>query len=110
MAAALVGPGVALQRTLRLRVDPALVLPLGLAFCAAASWTSLVVGGPWLFPTLVLLGNLGLVWPRGSWRAAEGPAVRGALAPFLAVVVVLAVTQYPLNRRTSGGDFLLDDL
>jgi hypothetical protein len=36
--------------------------------------------------------------------------MRGALAPFLAVVVVLAVTQYPLNRRTSGGDFLLDDL
>jgi hypothetical protein len=50
------------------------------------------------------------VWPRGPWSVADGPTLRGAIAPFVAIVAVLAVTQYPLNRRTSGGDFLLDDL
>ena len=85
-------------------------MPLGLAFGAAASWASLASGVPWLFPLLVLAGNLGLVWPRRPWLVAEGPGIRGASLPFLAVVIVLAVIQYPLNRWTGTGEFLLDDL
>jgi hypothetical protein len=106
----LVGPGIALQRLLRLRIDPALVLPIGFAFGAAASWASLALGLSWILPLLVLVGNVGLVWPRTAWRLAEGPRIRGAIPAFLVVGLVLAVTQYPMNRRTAEGDFLLDDL
>jgi hypothetical protein len=106
------GPGVALQRWLRLRIDPALVLPLGLAYAAAAAWLGIASGRGWIFPLLILAADLGLAWPahRRSWGLASGPPLRGALAPLIAVVGVLALLQYPLNRRTAEGDFRLDDL
>jgi hypothetical protein len=109
-AVALVLPGVSLQRMVRLPVDPALVLPLGGAFTAAAWWTSLATGLPWLFPVLVALVVPGLAFPRGPWRRAEGPSLRGAIPPLAAAVALLAFTHYGWNREGPSGDFLLDPL
>jgi hypothetical protein len=58
---------------------------------------------------MVLLLDLGLLWP-GPWRRAEGPSLRGAAAPFAAIVVLFAATQYPWNRLSPLGEFLLDPL
>ena len=107
--AAIAGPGIALQRLLQLPVDQALVIPLGLAAAAGGYWLSLVTGAPWLFPALVLVLDLTLLW-RAPWRRAAGPSLRGALPPFAAIVLLLAVTQYPWNRLSSQGEFLLDPL
>jgi hypothetical protein len=104
---ALVVPGLAWQRRLGVDVDPALVLPLGMASCAGAYWISLVAGHPWLFP--VLIGAIALAGVRRTpWRWADGPGWRGAWAPFAAIVLFLAATQYPGNRMAPDGSFLLD--
>lgn len=110
LALAVVAPGVALQRLARVAVDPALVLPLGAAFCAGAQFLGLWFGQPWLFAfaTLALLLSAALV--RGPWRRADGPPLRGALAPLAVLVAVFAVTQYGLFRPGEGGDFVLDPL
>jgi hypothetical protein len=110
VAAALVLPGIALQRLARTPVDPVLVLPLGGAYCAAAYWLGLVLGEGWLFPAVVGLTALGLAVPRGPWRRDEGPSLRGALVPLLGVVALLALTQYGHNRVEASGDFVLDPL
>jgi hypothetical protein len=109
-AATILLPGLALQRLARTPVQPALVIPFGTVWCAATYWLSLVAGRPWLFPvaTAVLAGALLL--PLGPWRRAEGPSLRGALPPFLAVAAFLALTQYGGNRLDASGDFLLDPL
>ena len=107
---ALVVPGVALQRLARAPVDPALVLPLGGAFTAAAYWASLASGLPWLFPAALGAVVLGLAFPRVPWRRAPGPSLRGALLPRAAVVALLTLTQYGWNRVGPSGDFLLDPL
>ena len=106
---AILGPGVALQRLARVAVDPALVVPLGTAAAAGAYWLSLVSGQPWAFPALVV-AMLAAGVPGGPFRRAEGPSLRGALAPVAAVVAVLAVTQYAGNRVGPSGEFLLDNL
>jgi hypothetical protein len=108
VVAAVVGPGVAAQRLLRLPVDKALVAPLGLTLCAALYQLSLVGGHPLLFLLAVALLDAALLWPRPPWRAAPGSGLAGAVAPFLAVVALLAATQYPFNRVLRNGDFLLD--
>jgi hypothetical protein len=105
---ALVGPGLAAHRLAGVAVDPALVLPLGTAACAAAYWLSLVLGLPWLFPALVVAADLGLLLRRRPWTWASGPSLRGAAAPFLAIVALLAATQYRWNRLDASGEFLLD--
>jgi hypothetical protein len=106
---ALVGTGASLQRLAGVRVDLALVLPLGTAATAALYWASLATGVSWLFPAAIVA-----LWAvlaiRPPHAAAPGPALSGALPPFLALVALLAVTQYPWNRRASDGDFLLDPL
>lgn len=104
------GPGVALQRLLRLRTDAALVVPAGLVFSALAAWASFASGRHWLFPALVLAADAALLLPLGPWRQADGPSLRGAGPAAIAIVAVLALTQYPLNRVDTNGDFLLDDL
>jgi hypothetical protein len=109
VAATVAGPGLGLQRALRQPIEPALVLPLGLAFCAGAYWLSLVTS-PLLFPALVVAGNLGCALPLGPWRRAEGPSLQGAALPLAAFVAVLALTQYPWNRLDPSGAFLLDAL
>ncbi len=104
---ALVVPGLGLQRLARVRLDPALVLPLGLLWCALAYSLSLVSGLPLLFPALSLCWLLALVRPRG-WRRADGPSLRGALPAVGLLVLLFALTQYPVNRVDGSGRFLLD--
>jgi hypothetical protein len=107
--AALVGPGVALQRLIAGAIDPALVLPIGLAYSAGALWLSLVAGTPWLYPLLIAIALAAAALARGRpWRFAAGPPLRGALAPGAVLVVLLAVTQYPGNRFSADGAFRLD--
>lgn len=109
-AVALVGPGVAIQRLVRVAPDAALVLPLGTAAAAAAWWVGLVAGWPWLGAVLLLALDATLLLPgRGRGRAA-GPGLTGALAPAAALLLVLAATQYPWNRISGDGRFLLDPL
>ena len=105
---AVVGPGTALQRLLRLKVDPALVLPAGLAACSWAYWIGAATGLVWLCPALLLALDLTLLVHRDAWALASGPPLRGAVAPLLGIVALLAVTQYPGNRIGASGDFLLD--
>jgi hypothetical protein len=109
VALTVAGPGVGLQRALRQPIEPALVLPLGTAFCAGAYWLSLVTIFP-LFPALALGASLLCALPLGPWRTAEGPGFRGVAAPFIAFAVLLAFTQYPWNRVDATGAFLMDAL
>lgn len=107
---ALVGPGIAVQRLLRLRVDPALVLPIGYAFAAAAGALSLGSGRPALFGALVAALDLALLLPLGPWTRAPGPSLRGALPALAVFGAFLALTQFPMNRRLPSGDFAMDSL
>ena len=110
--AAVLAPGVLAQRLFRLEIDPALVVPLGTAFCAAACWLSLWTGLGLLFPLLLAaLAAAGLLLGSGPWRVASGPPMRGAVLPAVALVAVLAVAQYPWNRTDPAtGEFMLDPL
>jgi hypothetical protein len=105
----MVVPGVAVLRLLGLPVDPALVLPAGLAVAAALAWLSFATGLPLVFPAgiLLLIAGAGLFRRRTAW-ASVGPSLRGAAPAVLATVFVLAVTQYPWNRVGPTGEFLLD--
>src|SRR4029453_8488139 len=98
-AVAILLPGTALQRLLRVEIDSALVVPLGTAFCAGAYWLSLRTGVPALFPLLlaVLVATAWLT-SRVPLVRAPGPPLRGALAPALGLWAVLGGAQYPLNR------------
>ena len=111
-AAAVLLPGAALQRLFRVQIDPSLVVPLGTACCAASYWLSLRTGVPALFPTALAAILLGAwLFGRGPLGFAPGPPLRGALAPALGLVALLAVTQYPWNRVDSAtGEFMLDPL
>jgi hypothetical protein len=108
--AGLVLPGMALQRLARVPLDPAVVLPLGTAFCAGSYWVALVCGQPWVFLLLSALAAASLALPGLPWDRASGPSVRGALPALLVLVALLAVTQYRWNRVGANGDFLLDPL
>jgi hypothetical protein len=109
-AAVAVGlPGLALQRLARTPIEPALVIPLGTAWCAGTYWLSLRPGLVWLFPAGVVLSLLPFLH-RTPWRRADSPPLRGVVAPLLAVVALLALTQYRWNRLDASGDFLLDPL
>jgi hypothetical protein len=105
---AIVLPGVGIQCWARLGVDPSLVLPLGATQAAAAYWVSLRLGRPWLFPVLLALSSVGVLL-RGRLRTAATPP-RAILAPALALVALLAMTQYGGNRPSADGPFLLDPM
>ncbi len=113
---ALIVPGVALQRLARVRVDPALALPLGLAACAGAYALSVASGQRWLFGALPLaaLGLLGAaargLWPMRRDDSTPGPGLRGAVLPALLLVGLLALTQYGENRLDASGAFRFDPL
>jgi hypothetical protein len=107
---AIVVPGLALQRLARARVDPALVLPLGTAWCAGTYWLSLSADQLWLFAVAQLVAAGVLLLPLGPWRRADSPPLRGAIPFLLALIALLAVTQYRWNRLDASGDFLLDPL
>jgi hypothetical protein len=98
---------MALQRLARVRVEPALVVPAGLLFCGGAYWLSLVTGLSLFFPSAVVAANLPLL-KLGVPLADDRPSFRGALPAILALVAVLAVTQFRTNRVASDGAFLLD--
>jgi hypothetical protein len=104
---ALVLPGIGWQRALGRAVEPSLVLPLGIASCAGAYWCGLVTGSPWLGP-LLLAAIVGAGAARGVGRLAEGPPLSAAVAPAIAVVALLAITQYRGNRVDAEGAFRLD--
>jgi hypothetical protein len=105
---ALVAPGAGLLRWAGARVDPALVLPLGTALAALAYWLSLASGLPWLFPVALALAALGLVARRPG---PLDPALPRSLFPALvALVTLLAATQYRGNRPAADGGFLLDPM
>jgi hypothetical protein len=101
---------VSAHRLAGVAVDAALVLPLGAAVAAGAYWLSLVLGLPWLFPALVGALDLAALLVRRPWTWARAPSLTGAVAPFLAVVALLAATQYRWNRLDATGDFLLDPI
>jgi hypothetical protein len=103
-------PGIALQRLGRAHVDPALVLPLGTAWCAGAYWLSLAADRAWLFAAAQLAAAGVLLLPLGAWRRADSPRLRGILPFAIALVALLAATQYRWNRVETSGDFILDPL
>jgi hypothetical protein len=105
---AVVGPGLALQRRLVPSVDVALVLPLGLAACAGVYGAGLALALPWLFPISILLLDGLLLVPGRPWRLASGASLRGALPPFVAVVLLLAASEYGQNRFAADGSFVAD--
>jgi len=102
-------PGLAVQRLLRLPIEPALVIPLGTAFCALAYWAALVSDRPWLFPVALVLAAVTTAIA-GPWRRAPGPSLAGALPPAAALLLLLVVAQFRFNRLSPDGDFLLDPL
>jgi hypothetical protein len=106
-AVAVVAPGFALQRVLCRRLDPALVLPLGFAACAAFYWLSLVAHAPWIFPAACAASIVLLVVRRGPVDTG-GPTLRGAAPVLAALFLFLALTRYGYNRRDASGDFLMD--
>ena len=101
-------PGLALQRLARVSPDPALVLPLGLVYCALSYGLSLVTNAPLVFPLLVAAAAALLLIPPRRWRWASGPSVKGAVWPLALLVALFSLTQYRVNRVDSAGDFLLD--
>jgi hypothetical protein len=106
---AIVGPAMALLRLLRLSIDVALVVPLGLCYCAGAFWLSLILAAPWTFPAVTLALDIAAVWLMlRDRRLAPGPNVYGAVPVFLAFVALFALIQYPVNRCDSRGGFRLD--
>ena len=105
---ALVGPGLGLQRLLRLRVDLALALPIGAGWAALAYAVSLAAGTAWLFPALVAAAALPLL--AGLHLVEDVPRWRALLPPALALVALLALTQYGGNRYAADGSFRLDPM
>jgi hypothetical protein len=104
---AVVLPGVGLQRWLRLRVDPALVAPLGAVVAAGAQALGLATGRPSLALCLVSVAAAGVLL--GRPRLAERPPL--ALAPAAVVLLaLLAATQWRGNRPAADGGFLLDPM
>jgi hypothetical protein len=108
---AVLGPGLAAQRLCRVRIEPALVVPVGAALSAGLYWLSLVSGQAWVFAAGILLLDAALLLPGWRWRRAEdSPPLRGILVPGLVLVAVLGATQYRWNRIAPSGEFLLDTM
>jgi len=103
-------PGLALQRLARVPVEPALVIPLGTAWCAGTYWLGLRLDAAWVLPAALLLLVAAASRVPGRFSLADGPSLRGAVPSSLALLAVLAVAQYPGNRQDASGDFLLDPL
>jgi hypothetical protein len=108
VALALVAPGTGVQRWVGVRADPALVLPLGAAQAAAAYWLSLISGQAWLFPALLGLSAAG-VFRRGR-TFGGGLPLRSVAVAFSGLVLLLALTQFRLNRPGPDGGFLFDPM
>jgi hypothetical protein len=107
---AVIGPGIGAQRLARVRTDPALVLPIGVALASAAYSGGRWAAFPWLFPLIVLLLDAAALFEVRGSRAARGPSLPGALPPVLVLVGLFWLTQYRSNRFDDAGDFRLDPL
>ncbi|MCM2257616.1 MAG: hypothetical protein NDJ94_18430 [Vicinamibacteria bacterium] len=106
---AVFGPGAGLQRGLGQPVRVALVIPLGTAAAALWAWLEVAWGLPGLFPVGVVLCSLPLLF-RGLGRVEGEDSWRGPAPALLALVALLAVSQYDWNRLTADGRFQLDPL
>src|SRR5438045_2538502 len=110
-ALAILGPGLAVQRLLRLRPDPALVVPLGTALAALGYWVAALSGHPQVLVAAVLLLDGMLVldalrYRDRPWLSNFPWAV--LLGPGLVLLALLALTQYGSNRLDATGAFRLD--
>jgi hypothetical protein len=105
---AVVAPGAGLLRWARVRIDPALVLPVGAATAALAYWVSLASGLAWLFPLTLLAAASALAIRRPG--RLEPPLPRSLWPAAAALVALLAATQYSGNRPAPDGGFLLDPM
>jgi hypothetical protein len=105
---ALGGSGAGLQRWVRAPIDTALILPLGAAQVAGAYWLGLALGSPWVCPVLLLVSTGGLLL--GLPTASAPISLRTVLLPGLALLGLLAVTQYGGNRLAPDGAFLRDPM
>jgi hypothetical protein len=107
---AIAAPGAGLQWWWLRTVVPALVVPVGLAFCAAAYAAGLALGQPWLFLLGIGIASAGVL--RRQKLPNRGPALPWpSLAWFgVAIIVFLALTQYPANRALANGQVALDPL
>jgi hypothetical protein len=110
VAVSLVGPGIALQRLVRVAVDATLVMPLGCAATAGVYWLAGRFGAPWLFPIVMAALDVSLLWRGLGQRAPDDPPLRGAIPAGLGLVVFLALSQYGWNRSGPGGEFHLDPM
>lgn len=108
VAFAIVVPGIQIHRRLGIAVDPALVLPAGFVFAAAAYALAAVSGLAWLFPIACAAVGLDLVLLRRPFGPSPGPRLRGAAVPIAAIVVLFALTEYRQNRRDTDGSFIVD--
>jgi hypothetical protein len=107
---ALIGPAFGLFRLLRLKIDPALLLPVALAQSSLFYFLSLRCGAPWLFVLLVAALDIVAIAPPWTLARAPGPSLRGAIPAFLAVVLVFALTEYGGNRLGPRGEFVFDNV
>src|SRR5262245_22299086 len=112
-ALSLVVPGILAQRLLRVRIDPTLILPCGIALCAFFYWLSLVTHA-WVYPvatlTFIGLAVVGGFLHAESWQWTELPSLKRALPTAFVLIGLLALTQYRWNRLNEGAEFLLDPL
>jgi len=106
----IVGPALAVLRLLRLHIDAAVVLPLGLALAAGLAWLDQALGWPGCFLAVCLALDLSLPFGRQPWKLAGGPNLRGAVWPALIYLALLVGTQWPVDRCAPDGAFLLDPL
>jgi hypothetical protein len=107
---AIVLPGMAAMRLLRLPIDPSLVLPTGFVLASVVYGTSIVTGWSFLYPVVIVGLDLTLLHVRRSWSRASGPSLKGVWPSFALVLVLLLVTQYSENRLTSDGSFIVDSV
>jgi len=108
---ALVLPGLAVLRALRVRPEAALVLPTGLVACGVAALVASASGRSVLFPLLLLVADATLLATAFPFRL-RAPRLRAltTLAPVGALAAILLATRWWGNRVLPSGDFLVDSL
>jgi hypothetical protein len=106
----LLGPALGLFRLLRVKVDPALVLPAALVQLSFVYFVSLRFQVPWLLPAFCAALSAVALTPPWGGRRAEGPSLRGAVPAFLGVLAVFALAEYGGNRVGPRGEFVFDNV
>jgi hypothetical protein len=109
-ALGLVLPALGIFRLLRLPVDLALLLPLGLVTASLSYFLSLRCHAPWLFVVLVGAPALAALVPPFRFVRAPGASLLGTLPALGAIVLLFATTEFPMNRVGSRGEFVFDNV